>query len=53
VVRAGGLDDARMVTKFYGHLAQEHIDQVVSEQKVTPNSHPGTQKSSNAGGKAA
>jgi integrase len=46
VQKAGGWDAGRMVTEYYGHLAQEHVDQVVSGVdtsallRPTPNPHP-------------
>lgn len=34
--KAVGHKDTRMVEKFYGHLAQDHLDTIVSAQKITP-----------------
>lgn len=36
VQKAGGWESAQMVTETYGHLAQEHVDRVVSEQRLKP-----------------
>jgi integrase len=34
VQKAGGWEKAQMVTEYYGHLAQEHVDKVVSGQSL-------------------
>jgi integrase len=52
VARAGGWQGVKMVDKFYGHLAQERIDGLVSGQRIagspqsvpTPNLHPQRKK---------
>lgn len=36
VQKAGGWDSAQMVTQTYGHLAREHVDGIVSRQKLKP-----------------
>lgn len=40
VAKAVGHKDTRMVEKFYGHLAQSHLDTIVSRQKITPTHAP-------------
>jgi integrase len=52
VTKAGGWEGTDMVVKFYGHLAQDRIDDLVSGQRIagspqsvpTPNLHPQSNK---------